>query len=364
MNVLYDHQIFSLQRFGGISRYIVKLAEELTLLDVELEISALVHNNYYLGNSTLDSSLYTSKDLSPKHIHVNYLINEIYTRLKSNLKLQFDLIHYTNHIPNRKYLPIKRPCVVTVHDLIPEKYPFIFSNPAKIYADRKFTFQTADALICISKSTRDDLVSHYSINQKKIYTIYHGFNRLEPNESAACPTRPYILFVGQRNSYKNFELLLQAFIESDKLSANLDIVSFGGNTWTQKELRFISQHNLNDKIHHIAGSDALLATYYQNAEVFVYPSAYEGFGMPLLEAMSLGCPVVAFNNSSIPEIAGSAAELFNKEEPDALASSIERVVYDSEYRTELISKGMERVKHFSWRKCAEKTLNVYKKVIS
>ena len=130
------------------------------------------------------------------------------------------------------------------------------------------------------------------------------------------------------------------------------------------EVKLMRSLNISvDSVLYMSGSDDVLVGLYGSASAFVYPSLYEGFGIPLLEAMSLGCPIVCSNTSSLPEVVGDAAELFNPYDESVMREAIERVVSNPEYTTSLIEKGRRRAKLFSWEKCAKETLNVYSKII-
>ncbi len=118
------------------------------------------------------------------------------------------------------------------------------------------------------------------------------------------------------------------------------------------------------RVHHVSGDDAVLAGYYRMASAFVYPSLYEGFGIPPLEAMSFDCPVVCSGVSSIPEVVGNAGEMFDPYDPDSIRMAIERVVSDDALRQTLIARGKERLKLFSWKRCAQETLDIYRRVLS
>ena len=157
--------------------------------------------------------------------------------------------------------------------------------------------------------------------------------------------------------------MLQAYAASPKLSEDFDVICFGGGGFTADEINQFSGLGISGKrIHQLAGDDTVLAEHYRAASVFIYPSLYEGFGIPPLEAMSFDCPVVCSNVSSIPEVVGNAAEMFNPYEVDAIRLAIERVVTDDRLRQTLIERGRERIKVFSWERCARETLDVYRKV--
>ena len=178
------------------------------------------------------------------------------------------------------------------------------------------------------------------------------------------PAAPYVLFVGQRSGYKNFEALLRAFAASERLKGDLRILCFGGGPLSTAELSLASELGLGS--HHLSqlrGSDKLLGNAYAHAIALAYPSLYEGFGFPPLEAMSAGCPVLVSNTSSLPEVVGDAAIKFDPKNIEELRTAIERVTVSDEVRRELIAAGHERRKQFSWPRCVERTIDVYRKLV-
>jgi glycosyltransferase involved in cell wall biosynthesis len=178
-------------------------------------------------------------------------------------------------------------------------------------------------------------------------------------------TVPYLLYVGSRRYYKNFKALLQAYALNQQLSDEFKLVCFGGGRLSLAEKAEIQRLKIKeDRILYLEGGDRLLANLYKNAAVFIYPSLYEGFGIPPLEAMSLGCPVVCSNVSSIPEVVGAAGRYFDPNDIEDIGSAIESVVFSENSRTELIVRGSHRAAQFSWRKCAQETYSVYKKLLT
>ncbi|MDP9052031.1 MAG: glycosyltransferase family 4 protein, partial [Acidobacteriota bacterium] len=197
---------------------------------------------------------------------------------------------------------------------------------------------------------------------------YLGFTSkglVEPEKKLNPRLRPFLLYVGSRLTYKNFERLLEAFAASPLLKNDFDLVCFGGGAFTSKEISLFQQLGLSDECCcQVSGDDATLAALYGSARAFVYPSLYEGFGIPPLEAMSFNCPVVCSGLSSIPEVVGNAAEMFDPYDPESIQKAIERVATDEVLRETLVSRGRERVKQFSWERCAKETLDVYSRVLS
>jgi len=212
------------------------------------------------------------------------------------------------------------------------------------------------------------LLHFYEIPEEKVSVIHLGFDQLDTTTSAdqvAPPEFPFLLYVGNRERYKNFHGFLEAYSSSPLLKKDFLIVAFGGFPFRKDELEAISELGLDQsRIIHHSGSDLLLARLYETATAFVYPSLYEGFGLPPLEAMSKKCPVVVGNSSCLPEILGEAAEYFDPTSIESMSAAIERVAYDSERRQELVLRGIERLKLYSWSKCADETLNIYEQITS
>jgi len=173
---------------------------------------------------------------------------------------------------------------------------------------------------------------------------------------------PYILYVGQRFGWKNFKALLSAYCNCESIRNDFALICFGGTEFTRDELAIMEKSKIAHRIRRVAGPDSLLATYYTHASLLVYPSRYEGFGLPVLEAMHHGCPVLISKTSSLPEVAGSAAMYFDPETHDELCEKMPICLYDSEQRNAMKQKGYEQEKKFSWDRCAKETLDYYKQI--
>ena len=177
--------------------------------------------------------------------------------------------------------------------------------------------------------------------------------------------RPYLLHVGGRAGYKNFETLLRAYAGQPALAREFDLVAFGAGDFDTKERELIGALGLSDsQVRQVGGGDSILTDLYQGAALFVYPSRYEGFGIPPLEAMSFDCPVVCSNSSSIPEVVGDAAVFFEPASSDSIANAIQSVLSNDTLRETLIARGRARNKMFSWERCAEQTLDIYRKLLA
>lgn len=364
MKIIFDHQIFMQQKYGGISRYFVSIASELKKLKQNASIIAPIHQNKYLyesKNSIEISGKYFEK-FPPKTSPIiatinNYIINKT-IRNQNNI-----LIHETYYSPSAIGRNVKR--VITVYDMIHELFAKEMAPDDPTARNKKNALKRADHIICISESTKNDLIDILNISKDKISVTHLG---VESNNSFKVEKlnyhRPYLLYVGNRAGYKNFKSLLETYVNSNTLKSDFDIVAFGGGAFTNEENTILKKYGIQDKIIHIAGNDKLLQSLYQSAHAFIYPSLYEGFGLPPLEAMANSCPVITSNTSSMPEVVGNAGCYFNPSDINSIDKAINDVVYNSKLRDKLISNGMIRLKEFTWEKCAQETLQVYKHVIN
>jgi glycosyltransferase involved in cell wall biosynthesis len=250
--------------------------------------------------------------------------------------------------------------------MIHERFRTSFSRWDNTASNKRAAVARADHIICVSENTRRDLIEILDVNPEKTTVVHLASSQMHrmPYVDIAASSRPYLLYVGERRGYKNFDLLLQAYALSPQLQRHCDIVLFGGEgslRWEYQRARELGLRSDNFNLIH--GDDARLASLYRGALLFVYPSLYEGFGIPPLEAMTCGCPVVCSSAGSLPEVVGDAAEIFDPQLPDSLLAAIERVLRDMSYRANLVQKGFERASSFSWQRCAEQTMAVYKQVL-
>jgi glycosyltransferase involved in cell wall biosynthesis len=230
---------------------------------------------------------------------------------------------------------------------------------------KRLAVSRADHVICVSGSARRDLIELFDFEPARASVVHHGcWLAPETPSPAKISARPYLLFVGQRGGYKNFEGLLHAFATASVLRKDFDIVCFGGGSLSRHERSVIDRLGIAPgRVVHRYGSDEFLAGAYRQAAMLVYPSRYEGFGMPTVEAMTMGCPVACANTGSLPEICGDAAEYFDPLVPDAIASAVLRVLESPARRQDLVARGFERAGQFSWQACADKTARIYRSLL-
>jgi len=223
-------------------------------------------------------------------------------------------------------------------------------------------FSCMDKIICISENTKKDLIDHYKLSPQLIEVVHLGvsFDKSYIKIDNKIPKKPYLLFVGERYRYKNFIL---AYTKSNRLKKDFDILCFGGNSFTSEEINFFKEFRISQNIKQINGSDLELNYVYKKARCFIFPSLYEGFGLPLLEAMNMDCPVICSDTSCFSEVTNNAAAMFDPNNIENIIHEIEDVVYDEQKFSDLIIKGRNNIKNFSWQKCAEQTLKVYNSIL-
>lgn len=367
MRIAYDHQIFSAQSYGGISRYYVRLAEKLIDEGQDVAVFAPLHRNKYLGSLPISVVHgYELRHLFPRSDRAMMLLNQLIA-MHAIKKWHPALVHET-YYSRARIAPRGCPTVVTVYDMIHEKFADYFSPNSKASELKRAAVERADHVICISASTRKDLVELFNINEDKVSVVHLGYERFGNNPQGSASVthenKPYLLYVGNRGGYKNFSGLLKAISKSARLRDAVDVVTFGGGDFNDFEQQEIAGLGFNPgQIRHVAGGDEILGDLYTHAAAFVYPSLYEGFGLPPLEAMAHNCPVISSNTSSMPEVIGDAGEFFDPASITDMAAAIERVVYSPSRASELVKRGQQRLTHFSWVSCAESTLEIYRKVV-
>lgn len=367
MKIAYSSQIFRMQEYGGISRYFVNLAQRVAC-EEQVVISAPLYINNYL--SELPRYMIRGMRL-PWHPRRGARLIEWAGSAIDRMVLSRvspDVVHET-YYSHKAAGPASIPTVLTVHDMIHEKLAAWFP-PHDDTARRKLAaVSRVGHVICISENTRRDLIELYELDPDKVSVVHHGYEVLKTGvdagerASAINKAIPYLLYVGDRTGYKNFKAFLRAYAGSAWLRENFRMVCFGGGNFRTDELNLIRELSIKpSQIEQVGGGDDVLAVYYQNAAAFVYPSLYEGFGIPPLEAMALGCPVVCSSTSSIPEIVGDAGEYFDPEHVDSIRASVENVLQSTERRAELVQKGFKKCAEYSWDRCASETLEIYRRL--
>jgi glycosyltransferase involved in cell wall biosynthesis len=366
MRILFDDQIFSMQRFGGISRYFVELIVRLNrTAGVKADLPLIYSDNQHSIESRLAFINVPFRDYS---LPGKFRLHELLVALtEKNVKQQlsagkYDIFHptyYSSEFLSR--LPKGKPFVLTVYDLTHEKIFPDYKND--VAADKRQLLEKASAVIAISEHTKKDIVEVYKIPEEKITAIHLSTSVTKDNfEKVQGLPEHYILFVGSRGGYKSFIFFVEAIMDLLLMDETLNIVCAGGGVFIDKEVQFLKEKNIESRIMQVPVNDRRLSYLYQRALMFVFPSLYEGFGIPVLEAFACGCPVILSDSSSLPEVGDEAAAYFTPGSKQSLFETIKDLLDDETKRQELVFKGKQRVKQFSWDKMAEETLRVYKSV--
>jgi glycosyltransferase involved in cell wall biosynthesis len=361
LKIFYDHQIFSEQAYGGISRYFKYLIDGIKdTSDIDYKLGVLKSNNYYireekqlLGKAIFNPLFKTQQKLVKwNNSYCKYL-------LKKN---DFSIFHPTYFHPYfLKHL--KKPLVITVHDMTYEALPQFFNSEDPLPYYKRLLMQKADKIIAISENTKMDILKYSKIKEDKIEVIHHGID-LRPSTYVSIDNLPenYILFVGSRWTYKNFHTVALAYKSLLEKFPNMKLILAGGGPLTYGDSEFLLRNDILDKTIQISVSDEQLNTLYKNAICFIYPSLYEGFGLPILEAFKNNCPVILSNCSCFPEIAGDAAIYFDAESVSSLSSKIYQIMENEALRVQLVNAGSHKLKTYTLEKCTAETINVYKEL--
>lgn len=269
------------------------------------------------------------------------------------------------HRPDVLFIPVHvlpfvypKNSVVVLHGLEYEYFPEVYPKNRLRYLrwSAKYALKNARKIIAISENTKNDLIKLYGGDPEKIFVVYHGVNDNVPVSFISCSNFPYLLYIGRIETKKNIQGLINAFeLLKKKYRIPHKLILAGGKGYGFEEIALETEKLFfrNDIIFTGYVSEEKKWQLLQNADCFVFPSHYEGFGLPILEAQQAGCPVVAADNSCLPEVAGEGGIITNN-----FAEGIYKIISDKELRCDIIKKGFENVKKFSWQKCAEETLKV------
>jgi glycosyltransferase involved in cell wall biosynthesis len=367
MKILFDHQIFTLQEYGGISRYFFELIKRFDGINNTCKVSTIFSNNSYLNESTHKGvcSFFPKNEFRGKNRIIQYV-----NQKKSNYdisKSNFDLFHPTYY--NTDFLKHlnNKPFVVTFYDMIQEKFSDKFPEfkiDKLILDQKKRILEKANRVIAISETTKKDIIDIFNISSDKIDVVYLG-NSLNSTNIVVerIIEMEYILFVGNRNSYKNFQLYITT-ISQLLIKYNLYFICAGGGNFTNSEKSLFLSLNIESRIiYKTINNDSTLQNYYVHSLFFVFPSLYEGFGLPVLEAFASNTPILLSNGGSLPEIGGDAVEYFNSNDVNSIFNSTEKLINNFERREALKIAGKHRLQKFSWDKMYNETIEVYKKAI-
>lgn len=360
MKIIYDYKAFCGSPYSGVSRYYVEIIKNLITESVDIAVLAPFHRNKLVTpiNNSLTGFYLTG--YPPKTTKIFLTLNHIISSLLVKAK-DYNILHETYYsnfpIDNSK---IK---VLTVYDCTHELLGISNKDPALL--SKINSINRADHIICISNNTKSDLINFYNIPEEKISvthcgvtesTVYSSIN----HKSDFCPVKPFILYVGTRFEYKGFYTLIDALAIDNHILNEFNIVFFAGGYFSSVERDYILKRNLDiSKFICISGDDNLLAYLYANAELLVYPSKYEGFGFPPVDAMRNRCPVIVSQSSCLPEVAGNGAVYFEPDQPESLLFAMKSIIFDQAFKEKMAQLGYDRSLRYTWKSCAMETKATY-----
>lgn len=384
MRVFFDYQAFEMQRIGGVSRSYVELISHLRDEDCNCVVGVKESDNVYLHEKGIVSGvkplcfrhnlLFEGKKLFKGQRRLTrkllgwygyendcWQVNEDYC-IKLLKKQRFDIFeptffdsYFLSYLKNK-------PFVLTVHDMIPELFPQYYARDDFQIMKKRELCSLADHIHVPSKRTEKDLIDVLNVKPEKVTVIPHGGPEAFSNDQLQRKLFdfPYLLYVGDRHLYKNFVPLLKEFAKVVRDDKDVHLICTGG-AFSIEERKMIADLNLEAHVVHFFANHESFGSLYHNAIAFVYPSAYEGFGMPILEAFACGCPVMLNNASCFPEVGGDAALYFEMDEKRSDFYEKFQYLYTlgSEDRLRMIEKGKERLQCFSWDGSARKLMAVY-----
>jgi glycosyltransferase involved in cell wall biosynthesis len=362
MKIAYDYTAFLLQKYGGVTKYFVELVKNISL-NHDVKIIAPININIYA--TELEKEIFSLIRLkkiprfgSKISNYLNYIISSIHMKYSKP-----DIIHKT-FFNNYSYKNQSAKKILNVWDLNHEIYHDLYKKN-KEWRPKKIALSQADHVICSSNKTQSDLVKYYNFDLEKTSVVYQGINKYENHHDIQYNKQKYLLYVGSRLKYKNFDNLLKALSINKQILEDFKLICFGEEKINSLEKELIKKLNLNEKnILFISGNDFMLREYYLKSTALIYPSKNEGFGFPPLEAMSFGCPVITSNNSAIIEATNLLDYSFDPNSPNDIALKIENIIYSKTIINHLISHGLERIKELSWKHTTSNILDVYKKILN
>ena len=343
MKISLDLICLGLQKYGGITNYWLELINNLDAQNINFEIIKP-------KSSKINFDKVFNASIKEEKLALNLL------RFMPIKKVSGDILHSSYYrLPYKKSTPL----ITTVYDFVSENRLKNFSS--KIHnLQKKFAIQRSSAILCISHSTKAQLQEKFNLDDERIFVTHLGVDEkifyYQPSKEKLY-MQTNLLFVGNRSGYKRFDLAVEAL-------KNLKDLKLGiiGPPLTKKEKKYLSDNLKNRWIYRGFLSKKSLREAYSNSFAFIFPSDEEGFGLPILEAMSSGCPVICANRSSFPELGGDSVLYSNAQDPEEYSFQINKLMNDSELRNSLREKGIKRSKMFSWNNTFDKTIEIYKKL--
>lgn len=353
MRIFYDGYINQLQKAGGVNRYFAEIISRLP---------AAVQPTLF---GAVPPALH-----APKHARLRHVAPPPLSRfLKKPIHFwasSFQIVHPTYyHLTSPlEWSGIRAPVVLTVYDFVFSKFASHYDRSAKLLQAQQEAISRADLILCISHSTRADLLERFPDCEDRSVVTHLAATVPSARDSARAHPKRYLLFVGARVFYKNFDLAVQTVQLLRKNGEDVHLV-VAGPPWTDAEKAFLAEQKVGDSVHiWNFPDDERLAVLYRDAEALIYPSQYEGFGLPPLEAMTLATPVLALKSSSLPEVIGRGGILIDPQEstPESFARAATSILQDASFRNQLASAAKAQAAGFHWDRTAAETIAAYERV--
>lgn len=367
MNVLYDHQIFSTQNFGGVSRYFTEIITGLGENNVNAIPAFYFSNNIYLSSPPFEYKNFLSNFYIPKKQQIIYGINKRYA-IQKLTQQNYDIFHPTNYDDYFLDYIGSKPFVITLHDMIHEmeshKYEELLQDKATIKR-KEILLKKATKIIAVSENTKKDALKCLDISEDKITVIYHGnsfFKSENQGELFLKNQINYVLYVGSRKHYKNFIFLIGSLAQT-LIDNNINLICAGGGDFSIEEKKNIQKFGLTQFVKQYSVNDRQLSNLYSNALFFVFPSTFEGFGIPILEAFACECPCLLSTCGALREVGGDAAIYFDPYDMESLIMGFNSLLSDIQLRRNLTISGLKRLKLFTWDNAVNQTQKVYESII-
>ena len=354
VKILFESSIFLHQKVGGVSKYIIHLNENLGKYKVSSKIFSPITINDYLINKKNIIFFLKFKNIPKFCRKLFFLINNLLTFIYIKINKP-DILHFSYY--NKSLIKfINIPYILTVYDLIYEKL-----NYHQKEFEKKELITKAKHIICISEETKKDLIKIYKIKKKNISVIYLGGPELK--RKIFNKKDKFILYVGDRGRYKNFNNFIKAFSKSKFLTKNYKIICYGGGKFNNSEIKSFENLNIKKNIKYEKGDDTKLMNFYKNASLYVSLSNFEGFGLTILEALNMKCPVICSDIPVFKEIFRKSCKYVNIKNTKSIKSGIESILKSKKQQKKLFVQSKLITKQLTWKRCAYATSEIYKKIL-
>lgn len=375
MNLAWNTMLLE-KNLSGIGNYIERILYEFEKEDIKKKLLLFgSENRYEYQKINLESNTSLTNSIFSKNRLLRVLWEQIILPIKAK-RNNINLMHCPAHVI--PLLSSSTKTILTIHDLAFKLFPETFKWQNRVYLNFivPLSIKNADKIIAVSKNTKEDLIREYNVNKDKIKVIYNGLDdkykiiddkvKLDSVKTKYNLPNDYILYLGNLEPRKNIVNLIKAYSLYKSKSNNIKLVIAGGKGWLYEDIFSLVKEKKLEKDVIFTGyvDEEDIVALYNAANLFVYPSLYEGFGLPPLESMACGTPVITSNVSSLPEVVGNAAITVDPYNIKELSEKINKILSNKDLQNKMIQRGIERAKQFTWDKTARETIKVYEDVLN